>query len=76
MQGSYKNRQIKPSSRGKVDTRIKVELTKEQHSGWEVYVPARLSTTGKRERKRFNLKADATQYAAELNIKPLMSLHP
>ena len=46
-----------------------MKLTKEQHSGWEVYVPARLSTTGKRERKRFNLKADATQYAAELNIK-------
>ena len=32
MQGSYKNRQIKPSSRCKVDTRIKVELTKEQHT--------------------------------------------
>ena len=46
-----------------------MKLTKEQTSGWEVYVPARLSTTGKRERKRFNLKADATQYASELNLK-------
>lgn len=32
MQGSYKNRKMSAPKRGKTDTRIKIELTNEQHT--------------------------------------------
>ena len=44
-------------------------LPEEHESNYEVYVPAKLSTSGEKVRKRFKLKKEANAYADELNIK-------